>query len=150
MPACHSLTTALPLLLYGTAGKDRRIVAQRNPRKIEGMKKKKKKTPPGLIKCLINSRRRIGRNNEHLSESLIACKSLFPASSHLIFTAGLGGRYYHYLHFIGEERKALTPPRLSGQAVHLGGGAAVKAVRTSPPAATGSPAEHRLRLLPAR
>lgn len=85
---------------------------------------KKKKTPPGLIKCLINSRRRIGRNNEHLSESLIACKSLFPASSHLIFTAGLGGRYYHYLHFIGEERKALTPPSLSGQAVHLGGGAA--------------------------
>lgn len=43
MPACHSLTTALPLLLYCTAGKDRRIVAQRNPGKIEGMEKKKKK-----------------------------------------------------------------------------------------------------------
>lgn len=64
----------------------------------------------------------MGRNNEHLSESFIACKSLFPAFSHLIFTAGLGARYYHYLHFIGEERKALTPPSLSGQTAHLGGG----------------------------
>lgn len=111
--------TTLPL--YGTAGEDRRIVGQRNPCKI-GEKEKKKTTPLGPIKCLINSRRRIGRNNEHLSESFIACKSLFPAFSHLIFTAGLGARYYHYLHFIGEERKALTPPSLSGQTAHLGGG----------------------------
>lgn len=68
-----------------------------------------KKIPPGPIKCLINSRRRIGRNNEHLSEPFIAYKTLLPAFSHLIFTTGLGGRYYHYLHFIGEESKAPTP-----------------------------------------
>lgn len=69
-----------------------------------------KKIPPGLIKCLINSRRRIGRNNEHLSESFIAYNTLSPAFSHVIFTTGLGGRYYHYLHFTGEERKAPTHP----------------------------------------
>lgn len=100
---------------------------------------------------MINSRRRIGRNNEHLSESFIACKSLFPAFSRLIFTAGLGGRYYHYLHFIGEERKALTPPSLGGQAVHLGvgvSGAVMRAVRTNfSPDCTGSQGELRLRLL---
>lgn len=43
-----------------------------------------KKIPPGLIKCLINSRRRIGRNNEHLSESFIAYNTLSPAFSHVI------------------------------------------------------------------
>jgi hypothetical protein len=35
---------------------------------MEAKKKKKKKKPPGPIKCLINSKRRIGRNNEHLSK----------------------------------------------------------------------------------
>lgn len=69
-----------------------------------------KKIPPGLIKCLINSRRRIGRNNEHLSESFIAYNTLSPAFSHVIFATGLGGRYCHYLHFTGEERKAPTRP----------------------------------------
>ena len=86
-----------------------------------GGKKKKKKKPPGPIKCLINSRRRIGRNNEHLSEPFIAYKTLSPAFSHLIFTTGLGRRYYHYLHFIGEERKAPTPPAGAGQATYLWG-----------------------------
>lgn len=126
-------------------------MGQRNPYKTEVGG-----TPPGLIKCLINSRRRIGRNNEHLSESFIACKSLSPAFSHLIFTAGLGGRYYHYLHFIGEERKAVTPPSLGGQAgrqaVHApqGGvsGSVMKAVRTNfSPDCAGSQSEYRLRLV---
>lgn len=95
--------------------------------------------------------KKITRNNEHLSESFMACKSLFPAFSGLILTAGLRGRYYLYLHFIGEERKTLTPPSLSRQAVHLGGGAGdsgavMKAVRTSHPIVTGSQGEYRLRL----
>lgn len=89
---------------------------QRKSCRMEGGKK----IPPGPIKCLINSRRRIGRNNEHLSESFIACETRFPAFSHLIFTTGLGRGYYHYLHFIGEERKAPVPPSWAGQPAHLG------------------------------
>lgn len=49
------------------SGEERRgTVGQRKPHIIEA------KIPPGPIKCLINSRRRIGRNNKHLSESFIA------------------------------------------------------------------------------
>lgn len=112
-----------------------------------------KKIPPGPIKYLINSRRRIGRNNEHLSEPFIAYKMLSPAFSHLIFTTGLGRRYYHYLHFIGEERKAPTPPGW-GWAGHipLGGGAvmgtfshSLKVVITSPQMVTGSKGKSWLR-----
>ena len=84
--------------------KERRIAGQREPAAW------RQKIPPGPIKCLINSRRRIGRNNEHLSESFIAYNTLSPAFSHVIFTTGLGGRYYHYLHFTGEGRKAPTRP----------------------------------------
>lgn len=81
-----------------------------------------RKIPAGPIKCLINSRRRIGGNNEHLSGPFIAYKTLLPAFSHLIFTTGLGGRYYHYLYFIGEESKAPTPPSSARQAASLGVG----------------------------
>ena len=77
-------------------------MGQRKPCRMEA------EPPPGPIKCLINSRR-MGRNNEHLSESFIAYKTLSPEFSHLIFTTGLGGRYYHYLHFIGEESESPTP-----------------------------------------
>lgn len=49
------------------SGEERRgTVGQRKPHIIEA------KISPGPIKCLINSRRRIGRNNKHLSESFIA------------------------------------------------------------------------------
>lgn len=123
--ACLSLSnrcTTLPSC--STAREDKRIVGQRNPfEREEGWGEHP--PPTGLIKCLINSRRRIRRNNEHLSESFIACKSLSPASSHLIFTASLGGRCCHYPHFTAQEREALTPPSLGGQAVHLWVGSVV-------------------------
>ena len=81
-------------------------MGQRKPHRMEA------KIPAGPVKYLRNCRR-MGRNNKHLSESFIAYKSLSPAFSHLIFTTGLGRRYYHYLHFIGEECEAPTPPSLA-------------------------------------
>lgn len=123
-PACHSLTVALPCLPAVQQERTRELWA----REIHSREKKDGGNippPTGLIKCLINSRRRIRRNNEHLSESFIACKSLSPASSHLIFTASLGGRCCHYPHFTAQEREALTPPSLGGHAVHLWVGSVV-------------------------
>lgn len=76
------------------------------------------KTPPGPIKCLINSRRRIGRNNEHLSAPFIAYKTFSPAFFHLIFATGPGGRYYHYLHFVGEESQNPSFPSLGLGSLH--------------------------------
>lgn len=51
----------------------------------------------------------------------IAYKMLSPAFSHLIFTAGLGRRYYHYLHFTGEERRLSHLPAGAEQVTYLCG-----------------------------
>lgn len=100
----HTFRKFFEALMYSGRGEGQRRVMQ------NGAKEKKRKKPPGPIKCLINSRRRIGRNNKHLSEPFIAWKTLLPAFSHLIFTTGLGGRCYHYLHLTGEESMAPAPP----------------------------------------
>lgn len=121
----------------------------------EGHIEWRQKIPPGPIKCLINSRTRIGRNNEHLSEPFIAYKALSPAFSHLIFTTGPGGRYYHYLHFIGEGSKLPHLPAWAGQAAYLGrrgrqrrqglASHLLEAVVISPQTVIGSKGKSRLR-----